>query len=210
MKIIAVLGDFYHKEYLLKNALSEAVREIEGIEVVYASRTELLDKLSEKPGLVIVASENRLDPEKNPDKQWMTESVERHITDYVKKGGNWFAWHSGLAGYEENGNYVSMLGGYFTHHPDDLVKVRYDYKDDHVLSHGKDVFAIRDEHYFIERVEKSTYFLESLSAYGASDAGWTRSYGEGKVCCYIPAHNEEGLMNVSVQRDLGAIIRWFK
>ncbi|GEK90370.1 hypothetical protein SAMN04488100_1678 [Alkalibacterium putridalgicola] len=67
MKIVAVLGDFYHKESLLKNALSDAVREIEGIELVYASRLELVDKLREKPDLVIVASENRLDPERDPE-----------------------------------------------------------------------------------------------------------------------------------------------
>ncbi|GEK90371.1 hypothetical protein APU01nite_24100 [Alkalibacterium putridalgicola] len=82
-----------------------------------------------------------------------------------------------------------MLGGCFTHHPDDHLKVRYDYKNDHVLSHEKASFAIMDEHYFIERVEKNTYFLESLSTYGVSDAG---------------------LMNVSVQRDLSTVIRWFK
>lgn len=189
MKIVAVLGDFYHKESLLKNALSDAVREIEGIELVYASRLELVDKLREKPDLVIVASENRLDPERDPEQKWLTESVERQIIDYVKQGGNWFAWHSGLAGYEENKGYVSMLGGCFTHHPDDHLKVRYDYKNDHVLSHEKASFAIMDEHYFIERVEKNTYFLESLSTYGVSDAG---------------------LMNVSVQRDLSTVIRWFK
>lgn len=210
MKVFATLGDYYHKEENYKEALLSAVDSIEGLDIIYVNRENLIDRLSEKPDIVILASENRLNPNDDNVHTWLTESDDEKIIDYVKSGGNWFAWHSGLAGYEENDAFVSMLGGYFTQHPDEHVNVRYLYKDDHELSQGKDLFTIKDEHYFIERLEESSYFLESSSEHGTFDAGWTRKYGEGKVCCYIPSHNAEGLMAMSVQRDLKDIINWFR
>lgn len=145
MKIIAVLGDFYHEEDVFSNALSEAVATIEDVDLIYARRQTIIEKLKEDPDLVILASENRLDPEEDEKEKWMSPAAEERITEYVRGGGNWFAWHSGLAGYEENDAFVSMLGGYFTKHPDTHVNVQYRYKDDHELSQRKKQFELKDD-----------------------------------------------------------------
>jgi len=208
MKVVAALGDYYHERELLVRSLSEAIEEIEDIDLIYASRENLFDELKQQPDLVILGSENRLNPEEENVENWLTDSEASTITGYVKNGGTWFAWHSGLASYDSVSSYIDMLGGCFAHHPDDHVSVKYHYKRDHELSAGKGPFEIIDEHYFIKRIHDVSLFLESTSEYGDSTAGWTRKYGEGKVCCYIPAHNREGLMDPSVQTDLKDIINW--
>jgi len=208
MKVIATLGDYYHDESFYKEALSQATSGMEDIDLVYATRENLIDKLRDKPDLVILASENRLNPNEGDVRKWLTKKDELEIINYVNDGGSWFAWHSGLASYEGNSSYIGMLGGYFTHHPDQHVNVRYQFNEKHELSNGKESFEIMDEHYFIESNEEISIFLNSISEYGESVAGWTKRYGEGRVCGYSPAHNKDGLLNAAVQADLKDIIKW--
>lgn len=210
MKILAVVGDYYHNEATYKEALSKVINKMEGIDLIYSTRESLLDKLNDKPDLVILASENRLNPDVDRVNKWLTESIEKEIINYVINGGAWLAWHSGLAGYEKSSSYIDMLGGYFTHHPEDHVKVQYKYRGKQALSKGnkgKDTFEITDEHYFIRNTENISVFLESKSIHGHSVAGWIKKYGEGEVVCYVPSHNKEGLMHSSVQKDLEDIVR---
>lgn len=208
MNIIAVLGDYYHNKIQLEEALSRVISKIDDVDITYTSRESLIDELKNSPDLVILASENRLIPNEENPKQWMSEPAEAAIINYVNKGGAWLAWHSGLANYESNSSYVKMVGGYFTHHPETQAHVQYQYNNDHGLSNGKESFKIIDEHYFINHDKDISIFLNSSSENGESLAGWTKSYGNGKVCAYIPAHNKDGLMDTSVQTDMKDIIQW--
>lgn len=208
MKVIAAVGDYYHDVDLFKKAFSNVLSNIADLDLEFVPREELIEKLEGKPDVVVLASENRLNPDEEEVNTWLTESDEMKITNYVNNGGSWFAWHSGLASYETNSSYIDMLGGHFTHHPDDHVNVRYDFKGDHELTKGKKSFEIIDEHYFIKSDKDISIFLTSTSEHGESVAGWTKSYGEGKICCYTPAHNKEGLMHAAVQSDLTHIVNW--
>lgn len=208
MKVIAAVGDYYHDQKLFKEALLSVTKGILNLEIEFVAREQLAAHLKEVPGIVILGSENRLNPEEENVEFWLTKSEEAEITEYVKKGGSWLAWHSGMASYEDNASFIDMLGGYFMHHPDDHVNVRYEYAEDHGLSKAKDSFEITDEHYFINNDKDVSVFLTSTSEHGDSVAAWTKSYGDGKVCCYVPAHNEEGLMHASVQSDLKHILKW--
>ncbi|MCC5894318.1 MAG: ThuA domain-containing protein [Alkalibacterium sp.] len=208
MRIVAVLGDYYHNEIHLQEALSNVSVKLNDAEVIYTTRKNLIDELKKQPDLVVLSTENRIDPEADNPTTWMTDSEETAIIDYVGKGGAWLAWHSGLASYENNPSYTDMVGGYFTHHPDKHVNVHYLYEESEALSHRKEEFVILDEHYFIEYNADVSVFLKSSSEHGASVAGWTKLYGKGKVCAYIPAHNRDGLMDESLQTDLKEIINW--
>lgn len=208
MKIIAAVGDYYHDVDVFKEGLLKAVDGIADAHVLFVTRQELVDKLEQSPDIVILGSENRLNPDEEDVHTWLTESDEMKITNYVKKGGSWFAWHSGLASYETNSSYIEMLGGYFTHHPADHVNVHYDLQGDHELLEGEKSFEIIDEHYFIKSNNDISVFLSSTSDQGESIAGWTKTYGAGKICCYTPAHNREGVMHPSVQSSLRCIVKW--
>lgn len=208
VRVLAVVGDYYHDEKLFKDTLDKVTHSIEEVEVMYTDRKNVIDKLNLQPSLVILAAENRLNPEDENVKSWMTTEDAEAIDTYVKKGGSWFAWHSGLAGYEELTEYVKLLGGYFTHHPDDHAQVRYTFKESSLYKEKQPSFEISDEHYFVQLMGEVDVFLESSSKDGDSIAGWTKTVGKGKVAAYTPAHKEEGLSHPQVHKDLTSIIKW--
>ncbi|MFD0696625.1 ThuA domain-containing protein [Paenibacillus sp. GCM10027628] len=204
-KIIAVLGDYYHRgdkiEETLLSAVMSGIGERNLKEVKIVGIAELIHSLEEKPDAVVVFKENRLDPEGDSQSLWMTEEIAGAIQRYVEGGGGWLAWHSGLASYPVNGGYVQMLRGYFLSHPEMHQKVDYEGTDSR--------FTIRDEHYFVSCQEDQTeVYLRSSSIDGKSIAAWRHAYGEGRVCCFTPAHRPEGLGHPDVVRLLGEAIAW--
>lgn len=208
VQVLAVVGDYYHDEKQLKYTLNQLSHSIEEVEIIYTDRKNLVDQLKGQPSLVILASENRLNPEEENVRSWMTEEDAMAIEAYVEKGGAWFAWHSGLAGYEKVTRYTALLGGYFTYHPDEHAQVTYRFKESALYEEKPSDFEISDEHYFVEMTGEVDVFLESTSRDGHSIAGWIKRVGRGKVVTYTPAHKEEGLAHPQVLKDLATIIKW--
>ncbi|WP_121612690.1 hypothetical protein [Mesobacillus foraminis] len=56
--------------------------------------------------------------------------------------------------------------------------------------------------------KETTIFLTSASEEGQSIAGWFHAHGQGQVCCLIPAHNEDGLLNAPFTHLLARTIEW--
>lgn len=208
MKVIAVVGDYYHEESLYKDMLVGIFERKEEADLSFASRDSLLDELKNRPDLVILASENRLEPEKDETALWLTEEGAKKIAAYVEDGGAWLAWHSGLAGYDKLPSYITMLGGYFTHHPEDHIEVTYTYSSHPLTKDEKESFALLDEHYFIKRVNPINVFSVSSSIEGESVSGWTKTIVNGKVAGYTPSHTKEGLASAELRDDLSRLIDW--
>jgi type 1 glutamine amidotransferase len=201
MRIVALLGDYWHEENMIKHALKEAIGSVPQLSVDYIQYSDLKNALKTKPDAVILFKENRLNPLAETPTNWMDERAASAITDYVKNGGGWLAWHTGMAEYPTHSEYIDMLKGYFRHHPD-MKSVTYQMKDG--LS-----FTITDEHYFVSCKEEETeVFLTSESADGKSIAGWSHPYGSGRVCCLTPAHTAEGLKSEQLQKILRDRILW--
>lgn len=154
-----MLGDYYHDGDTLKEGLTQVLDKLGDLTTLYADRKELTEHLKDRSDLVISASEKRLDPESGNPEEWMIEFEEDKIVDYVKKGGSWLVWHSGLVSYQKLTTYIDMVGGSFDYHPEKPVRVNY------------------------KCIEES-----SLTEYGESVAVWTKKYGEGEVCVYIYQH----------------------
>ncbi|MBS4205949.1 ThuA domain-containing protein [Lederbergia citrea] len=195
-RVIAFVGDFYHKKEWAVASLNKALESVPEVSVEYLSAENMIEHLRSNPDSVILFKENRLNPQDDEIKTWMDDEVASAISEYVKEGGCWIAWHSGLASYENITEYTSLLKGYFEHHPDKHQVVTYisepgtDIIDHHVQ------FEILDEHYFVYCDEDNTnVFLKSKSVDGSSIAGWTHEYGHGRVVCLTPAHLEEGLLH---------------
>ncbi|MFF2090618.1 ThuA domain-containing protein [Paenibacillus sp. NPDC058174] len=204
-KIAAVIGDYYHREDAIKSALMSALQVTFGgkaaVDVWITDALELPQTLAKRPDAVVLFKENRVDPEGDREALWMNEAIAQSITAYVKQGGGWLAWHSGLASYPEDGAYVEMLRGSFASHPELHELVEYE---------GNGVqFAIKDEHYFVHCDEDRTeVYLRSSSVDGTSIAAWRHYYGEGRVCALTPAHRPEGLQHPSFIRLLGEALAW--
>lgn len=204
-RICAVIGDYYHPEEWIREALESALKP--GLDdgrwkLSYASESELPAVLDQRPDLVVLFKEDRVDPEADASKTWMTDEIGRMIAGYVQSGGGWLAWHSGLASYPMDSPYVGMLRGAFEYHPAEHQVVRYEGFEP--ADRGKPVsFEVMDEHYFVVCDEQNTnVFLRSASVDGRSIGGWRHEFGRGRVCCLTPAHRREGMLHEGVQRLL--------
>lgn len=203
MKILAVVGDYWHKEEMIKDCL-DAV--LESNDLTYVKYDELRDALSERPDAVILYKENRLNPMDENPAMWMNEEIMETIVTYVKEGGGFLAWHSGMAEYPIDSQYIDMLRGAFLHHPSQMQTIAY-------KKLGGDLseiaFQFIDEHYFVTcKTDETNVFLTSESIDGTSIAGWEHSFGNGRVCCLAPAHTALGLMNETFQELLREKITW--
>lgn len=194
-RIIAMVGDFYHKEEWAVASLNKALEKLQEVSVEYASAENIIEHLQSKPDAVVLFKENRLNPQDEEIQTWMDDEVASAISQYVQDGGGWVAWHSGLASYENIEAYTSMLKGYFEYHPDKHQVVTYKTVEGTTIAKNGE-FEFLDEHYFVFCDEENTnVFLTSESVDGSSIAGWTHEYGKGRVVCLTPAHLEEGLLN---------------
>lgn len=206
-KIVAIVGDYYHRPEWAKLSLESALAPLlleQRVELLYTEEEELSKALEENPALIVLFKEDRVNPEDEQVTDWMDSDMSKQIAHYVSNGGSWLAWHSGLASYPVNGEYVGMLQGYFESHPEQHKIVRY-------LSAGRErqFFAFEDEHYFVFCNETETeVFLRSESEDGSSIAGWKHTYGSGKVCCLTPAHKLEGLGDPGFVKLLRESLVW--
>ena len=197
-RVVAILGDFYHNEALAKQSFELAIQEIDRIDFEYTTVGHLVDSLKSKPDLVVLFAENRLNPQDAKVNTWMDDHAVKAIRDYVNDGGGWLAWHSGLASYKNFTDYISMLNGYFEHHPVEHQVVTYSAAGSSLINRNER-FEFSDEHYFVTCDEENTnVFLRSESVDGSSIAGWEHPFGKGRVICLTPAHLEEGLLHPSL------------
>lgn len=211
-KIIAIVGDYYHKGEWAEEALNLSlhfVQDTEKVELSYVTIDQVEKAIKEAPDLIILFKEDRLNPTDEEINLWMTPEIANAIQNYVHHGGSWLAWHSGLASYDEKETYTKMLRGYFVHHPHEHQQVTYTPIQESTTVKADKEFVLLDEHYFVYcEEEKTEVFLRSTSVDGSSMAGWAHSFGEGKVCCLTPAHNYEGLTNRDFVELLGNSIQW--
>ncbi|MDQ8735823.1 ThuA domain-containing protein [Paenibacillus sp. LHD-38] len=208
-RLVALVGDFYHKKELASDSLHKALAEhiaASEIEVHLVSNPDqLIRELHNHPAAVVLFAEDRVAPIEQPDLKWMTPALSDQIVQYVENGGGWLAWHSGLASYPPDSSYTQMLRGYFLSHPEQNKQVSYAPADDG----QQDRFSFVDEHYFVRCDEENTeVFLRSFSEDGESIAGWRHPYGAGRVSCVTPAHREEGLLHSEFLSLLRREISW--
>jgi len=156
--------------------------------------------------LVVLAKSNDVSAEdKSP---WVTEVVEQAFVDYVRQGGGLLVIHSGAAGYEHAGKLRALMGGVFTHHPEQCP-VTCEPKEAHPLTQGCAPFTLKDEHYFMALDDaQADVFLTTRSEHGTQPGGWTRTEGAGRVCMLTPGHNLEVWLHPSFQALLCNAMHW--
>jgi hypothetical protein len=204
-KVISVTGDHYHQGDELRQYIQEVLGLLEAsVDYEDIALEDLADALAKNPDLVIFSTQNQQTPQEDDLNHWLTPELGKLITAYVDHGGSWLALHSGMANYPTDSDYIKMLKGYFTMHPEPLpVTYRSDLPD------TPSEFTIVDEHYQVAMVDEFTHiFLRSFSDYGESVAGWRHFYGSGKVVGYVPAHYLEGMLHQDNLAVLKNVIAW--
>ena len=144
VKIVALLGDYWHNADEAKAGLQAAIARLENknVNFQYITHKEVSKFLDEKPDLFINAKMDPLNPENERVYTWLTDALDKKIVHYVENGGNVLAWHAGSAGYAPGSNYIHMLRGYFDYHPPGLQDVTYMLKENE-KSGGEYFFPFR-------------------------------------------------------------------
>jgi type 1 glutamine amidotransferase len=204
IKIVALVGDYWHSSDDAKAGLEAAINNIlnkEETELQYITYVEVSRALDEQPDLFINAKMNVLNPRDEQVVTWLTKELDQRIVNYVRAGGRVLAWHAGMAGYPQETLYTQMLRGAFDYHPPGLQEVTY--------IQNEKTFILQDEHYFVHcDAENTEVDLRSTGEAGDSIACWKHSYGKGKVCCFTPAHTKEGMLNENISSLLAQKINW--
>ena len=139
---------------------------------------------------------------------WMTEAVQATFSDYVRKGNGLLAIHSGTAEYEQMPVLRSLLGGVFTHHPEQCP-VTVTPRAGHPLSAGAAPFTRKDEHYFMALDDmEADVFVTTTSEHGTQPGAWRRLVGSGRVAVLTPGHNLEVWLHPSFQALLLNALQW--
>lgn len=139
---------------------------------------------------------------------WMTDEVQAAFTDYVREGHGLLAIHSGTAGYQQTPLLRSVLGGVFTHHPEQCP-VTLEPKAGHPLTDGISSFTLSDEHYHMAMDDpQADIFLVTRSEHGEQPGGWRRTAGAGRVAVLTPGHNLDVWLHPGFQRLLLHSMRW--
>jgi uncharacterized protein len=139
---------------------------------------------------------------------WMTEIAQNAFSDYVRKGNGLLAIHSGTAEYAQKPILRSLLGGVFTHHPEQCP-VTIEPRLGHPLSSGVAPFTIKDEHYFMVLDDpQAEVFVTTKSEHGEQPGAWRRVEGAGRVAVLTPGHTVEVWLHASFQALLLNSLCW--
>lgn len=205
MNILVFCDDPWHPGSVIKKGLSFLKHEDYSFEWVYDAGKWSSHNLSSYSMVILAKTNNKSSTNKN---SWMTIEIEHLFKDYVQNGGSFLVLHSGCAGYEKSLTLRALMGGVFSHHPEQC-KVNSIPLRDHSLTKGCESFELKDEHYFITMDDNNPdIFMTTESEHGAQPGAWRRTEGKGKIAVFIPGHNLEVWMNASFQKLLGNIFDW--
>lgn len=205
MHVLVFCDDRWHLASVVKSGLEPLMNE--GFEFVFKENMiDLTMDLLEQFPVIILAKSNNFSS--TDTTEWATEEAQKIFESYVQNGGGLLAVHSGTAGYREASIIRGILGGVFTHHPEQCP-VTLEAVGEHAITDGFEPFTLRDEHYFMEiDNDDLCVFLTSISQHGEQPAGWTRTHGKGKVCVLTHGHNLNVWLHPSFQLLLRNSLNW--
>ena len=205
MHILVLCDDRWHPARVPREGLSALKDKGFAFDWIEDARAWSAERMADYP-LVILTKSNHVSS--SDHNGWMTDDVQSAFVDYVRRGNGLLAIHSGTADYQEKPVLRSLLGGVFTHHPDQCG-VTVEPRTGHPLTNGIPPFTLKDEHYFMAMYDHDAdIFLTSHSEHGEQPAGWRRLEGKGRVAVLTPGHNLEIWLHPSYQALLLNALRW--
>lgn len=219
-RALALIGDRYHHPNYIRPPLETACRKA-NLPVTFIYDVRLLNgKLLEQYDLLIVLRDGMLWPTPLPNDPfgkdrvfWLSAEQETAIAAFVKSGRGYLALHNATAlkGLNDQDSlYLQVLGASYAGHG----KEREDYQvrvtdTRHPVVQGvQDYFVTDERHWPKLHVSDAWIFLEAIATDKKSIHGFTRSYGEGRVCYLANGHNREVLESQPVQQMIVAAINW--
>jgi len=158
MKILVLCDDFWHPARIPREGLGK----LSGAEFTFDWIENAHDWSAERLALYPVTILTKSNNVSSTDQtNWMTEPVQAAFHDYVGNGNGLLAIHSGTAEYAQKPVLRRLLGGVFTHHPEQCPVTIEPHKG-HPLVEGSTAFILKDEHYFMALdVQQEDVFVET-------------------------------------------------
>jgi uncharacterized protein len=205
MKTLVLCDDYWHPARTPRAGLGALKDHVFTFDYIEDASEWSSERMAAYPLVILTKSNHVSSTDKNG---WMTEEVESAFADYVRKGNGLFAIHSGTADYQEMIILRNLLGGVFTHHPEQCA-VTMELHVNHPLATGITPFTVKDEHYFMKMYDsQADVFMISHSEHGKQPAGWRRTEGAGRVAVLTPGHNLEVWLHPSYQALLLNTLCW--
>ena len=205
MKTLVLCDDYWHPAQVPREGLGA----LKGGEFTFdwiENAHEWTPEHMETYPLVILAKSNNVSA--TDQTGWMTDTVQAAFADYVHKGNGLLAIHSGTAEYDQMPVLRGLLGGVFTHHPEQCPVTVEPYVG-HPLCIGSEPFTLKDEHYFMALDDpQAEVFMTTKSEYGEQPGAWRRTESAGRVAVLTPGHNVEIWLHPSFQALLRNVLRW--
>ena len=205
MKILVLCDDFWHPARVPREGLGSLTGTEFTFDWIENARDWSPEAMMGYPLVILTKSNNVSSTDQTG---WMTDAVQETFSEYVRKGNGLLAIHSGTAEYEQKTLLRSLLGGVFTHHPEQCP-VTVNPRAGHPLSAGAAPFTLTDEHYFMALDDpQADVFVTTTSEHGQQPGGWTRAEGNGRVAVLTPGHNLEVWLHPSFQTLLLNCLGW--
>jgi type 1 glutamine amidotransferase len=205
MKVLVLCGDTWHPPDVARQGLEALAGSEFVFDWVEDAGAWTPDIMQAYP-LVILTKSNNVSA--SDSSGWMTEAVEATFLDYVHQGNGLLVIHSGTAEYDQKPVLRRLLGGVFSHHPEQCP-VTISPRLDHPLCSGSEPFTARDEHYFMTLDDlQAEIFMTTLSAHGEQPGAWRRTDGSGRVAVLTPGHNLEVWVHPSYQVLIHNCLLW--
>ena len=205
MKVLVLCDDYWHPARVPREGFSALKGNEFSFDWIEDAREWSAKRMATYP-LVILTKSNNISSSNQGG--WMTDEVQSAFVEYVRKGNGLLAIHSGTAEYQEMYALRNLLGGVFSHHPEQCV-VTVEPQANHPLTIGASLFTVKDEHYFMTMHDPHVeVFMTTRSEHGKQPGGWRRTEGTGRVAVLTPGHNLEVWLNPSYQSLLLNALRW--
>jgi uncharacterized protein len=205
MQTLVLCDDYWHPARVAREGPSALKEKEFNFDWIEDARDWSAERMTAYP-LVILTKSNHISSADQSG--WMTDDTQAAFADYVRQGNGLLAIHSGTADYQQMPVLRSLLGGVFTHHPEQCA-VRIEPQTNHLLTMGIPPFTVKDEHYFMAMVDhQADVFMTTHSEHGEQPAGWRRMEGAGRVAVLTPGHNLEVWLHPSCQALLLNTLRW--
>ncbi len=205
MKILVLCGDAWHPPEIARRGLSALADRGFIFDWIEDARGWTAEDIKAYPLVILAKSDNISVTDKT---NWMTDTVQAAISEFVQQGNGLLAIHSGTAEYEQKPVIRGLLGGVFLHHPEQCPVTMIPRKD-HPLCNGAAPFTVKDEHYFMALDDPGAdVFLTTSSSNGEQPGGWRREVGKGRVAVLTPGHNLDVWLHPAYQALLVNSIRW--
>jgi uncharacterized protein len=205
MKILVLCDDRWHPARTVRTGLTALEGQDFQFDWVEDAGDWSAERMAQYPLVILSKSNNVTASNEDP---WMSDTAQQAFVDYVGQGKGLLAIHSGTAGYQNTPALRALLGGIFTHHPEQCP-VTVLPAEGHSLTTGSQSFTLKDEHYFMQMEDPDVdVFVTTTSDHGEQPGGWTRSEGPGRVCVLTPGHNAEVWLHPGYQALLRNAMNW--